>query len=517
MGAWRKKRSKELMRLADHRSEQARITRQRVSSAGPRQIRWDFRGPARIRGMASRTHPLPDALPARLPLVRVRDGALRLVRAPERRGAWSPEEVAHVLNGRRDEFFGALSRHRDGASVSSALRAEVVDEAISLVVMSRKPIQNEQHLEGAFWTTVRLLLAEHRSGRHSVRIGSRQRVDLELVADQLPAGHEPPEIVEAREQIARAADFMAQLDPFEQKVVTLIATRGIGVKLAARRLGVPTKVVVAATRSADHKLEQIAVIAAAGRMCQYRDSAIVAHARGEANAQREQAAKAHLAACAGCRSAYLEMVREMRQRDYQRRASAAFLPPTTIAGHVGLLHRIVGLLVNHRLPSSNGPGERAAGLLGGGGVAAKAAIAGTAIIVAGAGVVSLTAPALHTPSRSRQTHLRHVARAFTVPQPRTSTAESTPALTRSTVTRSSDPTSASGAAHLSKPGFSYLGGGRSTVVGTHSSVSSGSATSLRYLGGNAPTTSQANVSPAPAAVSAAHSGTTRTAGGQFSP
>jgi DNA-directed RNA polymerase specialized sigma24 family protein len=435
--------------------------------------------------MASRAHPLPGALPARLPLVRARDGVLRLVRTPGQRGAWSPEEVAHVLNGRREEFFGVLSRRRDGAIVSSALRQEVVDEAISLVVMSRKPIQNEQHLEGAFWTAVRLLLAEHRSGRHSVRVGSRQRVDLELVGDQLPAGTEPSEIVEAREQIARAADFMAQLDPFEQQVVTLMATRGIGVKLAARRLGVPTKTVVAATRSADHKLEQIAVIAAAGRMCAYRHPAILAHAHGEASAQREQAAKAHLAACAGCRSAYLEMKREMRQRDYQRRASAAFLPPVTIAGHVGLLDRIAGLVAHHRLPSSPASGERAAGLLGGGGVAAKAAVAGTAILVAGAGVVSLTAGAHHKPPhrphRAARGHIQ-ITRPTT-----TSIAHTLPATipSRSRVTAAARP-----AAHHPRAPIAHM-----------STATRAAVKNFPALGGNSPTPSpvdRAETDPPPA-------------------
>ncbi len=374
-----------------------------------RQIRWNFWGPARIKGMASSAHPLPDAPRPGLPLVRVLGGGLRLVRAPGRRGDWSPEEVAHVLNGRRAEFFSVLSRRRDGAGVSPVVRQEVVDEAISLVVMSREPIHNERHLEGRFWRTVQLLLAEHRNGRHSVRVGSRQRVDLELVTDKLPEGSEPSEIVEARERIARAADFMAQLDPFEQQVVTLMATCGIGVKLAARRLGVPTPTVVAAVRSADQKLEKIAVIAAAGRMCEYRHPAILAYAQGEPGAQREQAAKAHLAACAGCRSVYLTMAREMRERDYRRRASAAFLPPLAV-GHLSLLERLAAFVTSHRLPSGGGSGERAAGLLGGGGIAAKAAVAGTAIVVAGAGVAGLTTgvrdSGSHRPRRAPREHVQ---------------------------------------------------------------------------------------------------------------
>jgi len=55
----------------------------------------------------------------------------------------------------------------------------------------------------------------------------------------LPDGHEPFDFVASRERIARAADFMAQLDPFEQRVVAPMATQGLGAKLAARTLGEP--------------------------------------------------------------------------------------------------------------------------------------------------------------------------------------------------------------------------------------------------------------------------------------
>ncbi len=475
-----------------------------------RQIRWNFEGLARIKGMGSRAHPLPAVVHPRLPLVRVGGGVLRLVRAPNQRGSWSPEEVAHALNSRRIELRGMLSRRRDGASVSAEMRQEVVDEAISLVVMSREPIRNEQHLEGAFWATVRYLLAERRSGRHSVRVGSRRRVDLELVAAEVSDESEPSEIIETRERIARASDFLAQLEPFEQQVVSLMATQGIGVKLAARSLGVPTKTVVAAARSADQKLDQVAVIASAGRMCEYRHRAILAHAAGTAKLKDEQAARAHLAACSGCRGSYAQLVREMRGRDFQRRASAALLPPVLIAvPHGGWLDRLAILLSDHRIPSGTGASERAAGLLGGGGLAAKAAVAGTTIIVAGAGVVG--EQAIHSLTVSHPSHRgsvkHHPATAATARiapvAPTSSSLSTAPATTRST----SHPT-----AHVSSHrrtavpnrGAGYLALGSSAgsssssslaraASATHqgsSSVSSeppppsrtGGGTSLNYLG-----------------------------------
>jgi DNA-directed RNA polymerase specialized sigma24 family protein len=486
-----------------------------------RRIRWNFRGPARIKGMASRAHPFADVRHSGLPLVRVRGGVLRLVRAPGRRGAWSPEEVAHVLNGRRAELLGVLGRRRDGAGVPAGVRQEIVDEAISLVVMSRDPIRNEQHLEGSFWATVRLLLVEHRSGRHSVRVGSRRRVDFELAA-VLPDGSEPSEMVEARERIARAADYMAQLDAFEQQVVTLMATRGIGVKLAARSLGVPTKTVVAAARSADQKLDQIAVIAAAGRMCEYRHPAIAAYAQGTARAQEERAAKAHLAACARCQGAYVLTVREMRGRDFQRRASAVFVPlPVLAAGaHGSLLDRLTAFASNYRLPSSGGSGERTVGLLGGGGFAAKVAVAGTAVVVAGAGVVGITSSVRNI--GSHHPHHAHVLRSRVAHHQPSNAAE--PGLRAAAVSaREVSPSKRPvrfAQVRLGSGGFSYLGGAASGGPHRHSasaptsSSRTAEAASLRYLGGNS---SSPPTSTTSSPTATAQRNETSAGGGQFSP
>jgi DNA-directed RNA polymerase specialized sigma24 family protein len=355
---------------------------------GRRQSRWNFGGSARIKDVAAR-QTFPDARLAHLPPIHVRGSGSRWVRAPGRRGEWSPEEIACVLTDCRVEFMARLGRRRDGAGAPAAVRQEVIDEAISLVVMSRKPIRSEQHLEATFWATVRLLLIEHRAGRHSVRVGSRKRIDLEHVTSALSTGDTPSGIVEARERVAQAADFMTQLDQLEQQVISLMAIDGIGVKLAARRLRVPAKTVIAAVRSADQKLERVAAIASAGRMCQYRRPALLAQARGDASDQHAQKAKAHLAACGSCRVEFSELVREMRGRDYQRRASSAFLPPLPIAAHYGLADRFIGFVSHIRWPTS-GSSDRAAGLLGGGGVALKAAAVGTAVIATSAGVIGLT-------------------------------------------------------------------------------------------------------------------------------
>jgi len=114
------------------------------------------------------------------------------------------------------------------------VRDELVDEAIGLVVMSSKPIRDEQHLQGAFWTSIGYLLMAYRSGRWDLHVGSRRRVSFEPIAEVLPDDHsdEPFDLVAARERIATAANLMAQLDPFEQRVMAVMAEHGLGVKRA---------------------------------------------------------------------------------------------------------------------------------------------------------------------------------------------------------------------------------------------------------------------------------------------
>lgn len=478
------------------------------------EIRCRSEAPACINEvMASSAQPTHPIQALRLPLVR-RGGSGGVVRAPSRRGVWSPEEVAHALKQRRPELRGALERRMDARDVPALVREEIVDEAIGLVVMSRDPIRNEQHLIGAYWRSVRYLLAERRAGRDALRVGSRQRVGFEqIIASARAQDAEPFELLAVRERLAEAADWMAQLDPFERRVVAMMAVEGLRVKLAARALGEPVKTVLAAARSADRKLEQVAAIAAAGRMCEYRRPAIMAHAQGTAQARQEQFAKAHLAACPACHSSYDQMLREMGSPEFQRAASAAFLPPplAVVAGH-GWIERLLGLLPNNRVPSGGATGERAAGLLGGGGVV-KVAATSTALLIAGAGI---GAHVIHSLSGPEPVHRHHATRVATVSRARASIQpvsvaeamqrQSTPAARPAT--KSAEPAHRSARRSPPPPsrGLGYLALGESAGGGASASPSAqaasatpresrveegppehvaqtGGGTSLGYLGG----------------------------------
>jgi hypothetical protein len=372
--------------------------------------------------------------------------------------------------------------------------------------MSSKPICSEEHLEGAFWTSSGYLLAECRSGRRDLHVGSRRRIDFEPVAEVLSDQSEPFDLVAARERIATAADLMAQLDPFEQRVLAVMAAHGLGVKRAAKAMGEPIKTVLAASRSAERKLDQVAAITAAGRMCDYRERAIHAHAYGLAHAEQETAARAHIAACAGCRSSYAALLREISGREFKRAASAAFLPSPMLAAelHGRWIDRLISLLSTGRTPSGTATAERTAGVLGGGGLV-KAAAATSALVIAGAGVGGKVVHSLEAPT---PVHRHHKISAGAAASTTGANVESATDVGASTSTRTTSSRAiATPAKHRSTPppsrdlGYLALGGNANgatearVAAATASSTSStgsaddapapspsGGGTSLGYLG-----------------------------------
>lgn len=230
---------------------------------------------------------------------------------------------------------------------------------------------------GAFWVAVRILLCHHHEGRGQLRVGRRVRVGFEAAVDEVAAGGTgPAERVEVLEQLAQAADLMAGLDDVERRVVVAMAVDGAGVRRVAKLLGVPVASVKAAVRSADEKLQKVAVVAAAGRMCGYRTSVIAARARGSASEEQLRAAHAHLVACESCRRSYVLMARELRGSGLKRRGALAFVPlPPIVIVRPSLRHLL------DRLPLLQGIRDRAAEAFGGIGVL-KALAASSAVIVA---------------------------------------------------------------------------------------------------------------------------------------
>ncbi len=371
--------------------------------------------------------------------VRRRPGRVLVTRRPWQRGkGWSPEEIAAELHGRRTALLAELRRRWIAKGVPLVAQEEAVSDAMTAVVMDSRPILSERHLLGAFWLAVDHRLRRRHTGRDWTQLGSRERIPLNTgVVESLTATDGGLEHVELVDRIRRAADWFAVLDERERQVMSVMASYDVGPLPASRLMGIPHREARAASRSAQAKLDQIAAISAAGRMCGYRYSAIVADVEGTASEQQARAARAHVQACSSCGVVYRGLRREIGS-DWQRRAAAALAPaPVLGVGHMGWLAK-VSAWFSQRPGLPRGGGERAAEVAGGAGIV-KVAAAGTAIVVAGG---ALTGHIVHAIDAGharahRRAHVAHVAQA---PSPVVSSglhvvAVASPrAVTRSTVT-----------------------------------------------------------------------------------
>ena len=388
-------------------------------TTAPGEIRCLLDGASRIDPlMASSAETLPTPRLMGLPMVS-RASTRWIVRAPGRSGVLSPDEAAHALQARRVELRVAVERRKDARFLSGVVLDEVVDDAIAVVVMSRKSIQNEEHLQGAFWTSIGYLIAERRAGRHELRVGSRRRVAFEPLEGELAGEreNEPFDFVEARDRVLRATDLISQLDPLERQVLAIMGGYGVGVKRAAKALGLPIKTVLAASRSANRKLDHVTAIIAAGRMCDYRADDVRALADGTALEEEAKIAQAHLDACSACRHEHVLLVREMASSQYKRAASAALLPAPPLLHAHGWLERLLTLAHNGRMPSGGGASAERAGLMLGGGAGAKiAVVAGVGVLaVAGAGVSAIHSLQGSAPPAHRRVVSRPLARTTAPP------------------------------------------------------------------------------------------------------
>jgi DNA-directed RNA polymerase specialized sigma24 family protein len=333
-----------------------------------------------------------------------------VTRPRHRRGKWSPDDAARALHAHRAELVGKARRRKETRGVPAGAIEEIVSDAITAVVMSPRSIANEHHLIGAFWLAVDHRCRRYREGRSFARLGSRRRVEFDVATAKAPSGDNPFDRLQTVDRFARAADLMAGLDSRERKVLATMASLGIGAKSAAHLLNMNEGEARSAARSAAMKLDRVAVISAAGRMCEFRSSAVMADAEGRATEEQVRLARAHVAACVPCANTYRQIRREMHGADFQRAAAAAFVPlPTAVSVHGGF-GRILGWLED-RFPSLlHGAGERAVEVVAGGGAAgaSKAVAAGSLLLLAGG---ALTKPIVNdvVSSGSQAHHARRVS------------------------------------------------------------------------------------------------------------
>ncbi len=427
-----------------------------------------------------------------------------MIRPWHRMGGWSPEEAAGELHRRRPELIGQLRRRSESSGVPPAAQEEIVDDAITAVVMSPRGVANEHHLLGAFWLAVDHRCRRHREGRHFTRLGSRVRVEFDVAVEHAAAAGNPFDRLELRDRLARAADLMADLDAGERQVVAVMASYGVGPVPAARHLGLPLGEVRSAVRSANAKLDRVAAIAAAGRMCEFRYKAIAAEASGKASDHDARLARAHVGACVPCGRVYRGLRREMRGQEFQRAAAAAFLPvPATSLGHVGGLGKLAVWIEQRLSFIPRGGGERAAEALGGAGLA-KAAAAGTAIVIAGSALTGHLVHDMTAPNAPQHRRSARIERRAEQPVGLVTPTEAAAVSARAS-SLSADPSRQRVTVHHSSPappsksdGYLALGGSSGGSSASGSSESSSPVRATAASVGQSGDTSSSEAPPQPA-------------------
>jgi hypothetical protein len=96
--------------------------------------------------MGSADFSISQAVEARTP----RNGSVRRLRAPWRKGVWSSAEVAHALQAQRPELTRVAFTRGEARGLPEGAVEEIVNEAICTVAMMPRPITCEEHLMGAF-------------------------------------------------------------------------------------------------------------------------------------------------------------------------------------------------------------------------------------------------------------------------------------------------------------------------------------------------------------------------------
>jgi DNA-directed RNA polymerase specialized sigma24 family protein len=399
----------------------------------------------------------------------------RVTRPRHGRGMWSPDDAARALHARRAELVGKALRRKEMRGVPAGAVEEIVSDAITAVVMSPRSIANEHHLIGAFWLAVDHRCRRYREGRSFARLGSRRRVAFDVALAQAPAGDNPFDRLETVDRFARAADLIAGLDDRERRVLATMASRGVGAKSAAHLLNLNEGEARSAARSAAMKLDRVAVISAAGRMCEFRSSAVVADAEGRATEEQVRLARAHVAACVPCANAYRQIRREMRGAEFQRAAAAAFLPVPPAASVHGGFGRVVGWLEERFASLPHGAGERAVEVVAGGGAAgaSKAVAAGGLLLLAGGALTQPIVNAVGSGSKARHAH--HVLHHAKATSPR-STPSASVSLTRIHVHDASAAAPPAAATHRRESAptpsrsLGYLAVGGPSTTATHRST-----------------------------------------------
>ncbi|MFZ1153966.1 MAG: sigma-70 family RNA polymerase sigma factor, partial [Solirubrobacteraceae bacterium] len=294
------------------------------------------------------------------------------------RRAFGSERVGQILG----EWQARELRVARGFAECRGLSTEQLEDIYqeTALALYKRPYDSEEHLRNALRMGIKQrALRLHRDERRRGQILAHSAPGLRLMAQASEEQSAPEPAVLAQEDRLIALEFKTELTEDEQRVFGWLA-EGLQYRAIAAVLEIPVNEARNMSRACARKRERFQLLYDTGRLCGYRARTIQALQNGESTSEQiAERAFAHLDSCAHCRTEHKTNARRLRASF--RDQAAALLPPVFV-GHLGWLAKLSlrARMLMHRfvadgLPfGQGGARERAAALLAGGGVTAKAAL-----------------------------------------------------------------------------------------------------------------------------------------------
>jgi RNA polymerase sigma factor (sigma-70 family) len=215
------------------------------------------------------------------------------------RQSFTPQQIAAILERWRPEVLREMERSRlwHGAS-----RADLEDQFqdVALVLCTRT-YASEAHLRKALWMGLGFRARDYWKAARRRELPVGEFFEGILGDDRLDAVEDTAAAAADSRQVD---DCLAELDERERVVYKLAKGEGLSRRKVAKAAGLTEADVLRALYSAQRKIDQVAVLAVAGRLCGRRRPAVESLARGQARGLTREQARAHLTHCRECLLAF---------------------------------------------------------------------------------------------------------------------------------------------------------------------------------------------------------------------
>ena len=251
---------------------------------------------------------------------------------------FTPDRIAVLLDGWRPQVLREMGRRRLWRGVD-ATELEDQFQDVALVLCGRD-FASEEHLRRALWTGLGFRAKDFWKAARRREIPVGEFFEEILGDDRLQAVEDAAATAADRRYVD---DCLSELDPRERSVYKLANGEQLSRRRVAKTLRLSEAEVLRVLYRAQRKIDQVAVLAVAGRLCGRRRSAVTSLARGQARGLTLEQARAHLSHCPDCLVAF----REQRAALSREVASVLPLPALAAQDHgasvAGLLDQIRGL------------------------------------------------------------------------------------------------------------------------------------------------------------------------------